>query len=358
MGVLGWERTSQLGQVGALPIAPSCGKPSVAAPNKSYFGQRSARTTFPETDKGSPMTAPQKLSPQRAVVELVIASVIWGASFPAAKFALMSFGPLWTCSIRFLLATTLALPFCFLSSRRKFWKKSLVRLSLLPGVLMGATLVLQNAGLQETSVTKSSFITVLYIVLVPIFSQAFFKTRVGLSHFFWVGVALLGTALICELETGNWNRGDLLTLGCAITASFHILCLEKLAKQIESPFLFNSLQSFWAGLIPLLFAFFWDDIHHFPPLWESTLAILWLSIAVTLISFLVQIRSQQILSAEVVSMLFLLESPLAALFAYFLFSEKLDGSQWFGAFLILLAAAGALRSQVFKDHAKSIPLAP
>jgi drug/metabolite transporter (DMT)-like permease len=44
-------------------------------------------------------------------------------------------------------------------------------------------------------------------------------------------------------------------------------------------------------------------------------------------------------------MLFLLESPFAALFAFLCFGEQLKASQWLGAALILASAAGTVRSQ-------------
>lgn len=294
------------------------------------------------------------ITKRRAVIELLFAAVIWGASFPAAKLTLLSVGPLWSASFRFMLSVLIALPVFLLPRFRRELSRETFFMALLPGLYLGATLILQNSGLQYTTVTKSSFITVLYIVLIPLIAWAVRGSTVTLSHLIWVGVALVGTALICELETGDWNRGDLLTLACAVTSSLHILRLEHLGGRIRSPFAFNVAQSSWAGVLAVAFAAPFDSIHVFPFLWESWLGIFWLSIGVTLIAFLIQIRSQQVLSSSVVSMLFLLESPFAALFAYLLFSEQLGFSQWIGAALILAAAVGTLRTHVFATNPKVV----
>jgi drug/metabolite transporter (DMT)-like permease len=148
--------------------------------------------------------------------------------------------------------------------------------------------------------------------------------------------------LICGLESGNWNRGDAFVLACALTAAIQIVLIHRAAEQISSPFVFNSFQSFWAGVIPAVFALKAGGVPHLPLPLLSWFGLLFLVGPVTLGAFMVQVRAQRVLPSSLVSMIFLLESPCAAFFAHFLFQERLAWSQWSGAFLILLSAVGAV----------------
>lgn len=284
---------------------------------------------------------------RQAVAELIFAAFIWGFSFVCAKWVLGSMGPLWATSIRFVLPSLVILPFVFARPwlrAQAGWGQFM--LAAVPGILLGLTLVLQNSGLLYTTVTKSGFITVLYVVFVPLLEGPLFGNRVPLSHGLWVALALLGTALICRLDIGDWNRGDLLTLACSVIATGQILALQHASTRIQSSFVFNLYQAVWAGILPTIFAVPFDTFARWPLPWEAIGGLLILSFGVTMVGFLIQVRTQRVLQPSIVSMLFLLESPIAAFFAYLVFGETLTPSQWIGGFLIMVAAMGSIRSQV------------
>lgn len=74
---------------------------------------------------------------------------------------------------------------------------------------------------------------------------------------------------------------------------------------------------------------------------QSWFGLLSLSLGSSLLGFFLQIRAQKELDASVASILFLLESPMSFIFAYFLLNERLSLLQSVGAALILLACLGA-----------------
>ena len=283
-------------------------------------------------------------SPKQAALELIFAGSIWGFGFVCARWALDFAGPFWMNAIRFYVAFIFAVPVILATPQLKaHFNREQFFLAAWPGVFLSGTLVFQTAGLAYTSVTKSGFITVLYIVFVPFLELLLLKTKINKFHFVWVITALLGSALICEFQGGSWNFGDLLTLICALMASSQIVFLEKQAPKIGSAFVFNVFQTFWAGLIPLALALPFEDKPKFPISAKILSAMLILSFASTLLAFLIQVRSQKVLPSSTVSMLFLLESPFAALFAFLLLGERMGVSQWLGASLILLSALAALK---------------
>ena len=65
------------------------------------------------------------------------------------------------------------------------------------------------------------------------------------------------------------------------------------------------------------------------------MGLLMLGIGSTLIAFYLQIKAQKVLSSTVSSLFFLLESPFALLFAFFLLGESLNMKQGIGALLII-----------------------
>jgi drug/metabolite transporter (DMT)-like permease len=282
-------------------------------------------------------------SPRQAAAELVFAASIWGFGFICARWALDFAGPLWMNVIRFYLAFIFAVPVILsVPQLRVHFNKEQFWLAAWPGLFLSGTLVFQTAGLHYTSVTKSGFITVLYIVFVPFLERLLLKTRIQKIHFLYVGLALLGSAFICDFRGGNWNFGDLLTLICAGMAASQIVFLEKQSSKIGSAFVFNVFQTFWAGVAPLVLAIPFEPLPHNPMTTKVMGSLLVLSFASTLLAFLIQVRTQKVLPSSTVSMLFLLESPFAAFFAYLLLGESLGPIQWIGAVLVLLSAGASI----------------
>lgn len=288
-------------------------------------------------------------SPKQAVFELLFASSIWGFGFIGTRWGLEFADAFWLNTIRFYLAFLFALPIILaVPQLRRSFNRQQFFLAAWPGLFLGSALILQTYGLHFTTVTKSGFITVLYIVFVPFLERLVLKTRIKFQHFIFVLIALVGSALICDLETSSWNLGDLLTLFCSICAASQIVSLEKHSTKIASAFVFNVFQTFWAGVLPLILAILFEAPPRFPISERAALSILSLSLASTLLAFLIQVRSQKVLNSSTVSMLFLLESPFAALFAYLLLGEVLSVPQWLGALLILGGALGSVYSDGVK----------
>ena len=275
----------------------------------------------------------------RASLELVLAGSIWGFGFIVTIWVLPSIGPLWISTLRFGCATILTLTgAAFFPSIRARLSREDIRKAFVPGAFLGAMLFLQTWGLKYTSATNSGFITTLYVVMVPLIEALFFKKRISLKLWALILVALFGTALIAKANLGIWNKGDLLTLACALVAAGHILVIDVFASNTHSPLSLNTFQAMWASLICLPAALLFEA-HPVWPLPASAFAcIAYLTMISTMIAFLIQIRAQRTLVPALASLLFLLESPFSALFSRIFLNESLLPSQWLGGALILLSA--------------------
>lgn len=278
---------------------------------------------------------------KQAVVELVIAGLLWGFGFIATVWTLAEIGPFAVTTVRFGLAAIVLLA---LVSSYAPWRRHLTsdqaKLAILPGLFLSLTLIFQTWGLKYTTATKSSFITTLYVLAVPLLERHLLKRPLHRLHWLFVAVASTGTALICEFEGGSWNIGDLLTLLCAGAASMQILWFGLIAPRITSVMTFNFWQTAWALMfcLPLLFFESGPLLPRGGWAWAGMGAMIFGS---TVIAFALQIRAQRVLAPSVAALLYLLESPFAALFAIGLLDERLSSTQWLGAGLILVAAGAA-----------------
>lgn len=283
----------------------------------------------------------EKLSSKKtqAALELGSAGAIWGFGFVITVWILPYIGPLWISVLRFGLSAALVATAVILAPRlRSRFSVEDARRAVLPGFALAAMMVLQTWGLRFTSATNSGFITTLYVVLVPMLQAIFFGKRVGLWTSSLILLALVGTALIAKLHLGDFNLGDLLTLGCALMAAVHILVIDRFAATARSPLSLNTFQSLWGALLCLPFALAFES---FPSLGAPPIAwagVAYLTVISTMIAFLIQIRAQRLLAPVTASLLFLLESPFSAVFARYFLGDHLLPSQWLGGGLILVSA--------------------
>lgn len=279
----------------------------------------------------------------RAVLELFIAGMLWGISFTFVKWALVDFSPTTLVFWRFVFAIVLAEVMFFIFDREGFKKShSDYKIGLFAGIGLGSSLIFQTIGLQTTTATNSSFITSLYVVLIPFANYFFLKTQVHWYHFALSFIAFLGMGLLLDLPNNGLKlqSGDLFTIMVAVTSTFHIIAVGIGSRKMQSGFRFNTSQTFWAWifLIPFLaYDMSAKNIAFFPPItnYVSVLSVIGLAILVTLGAFYLQVRAQRVLSTTTASMLCLLEAPYSFLFASALLNEKLTPIQLAGAILIL-----------------------
>ncbi len=276
---------------------------------------------------------------------LFVTTCIWGFGFIATKWTFASFDGYWSHTLRFLMAGFFSLP--FLLYKNSFKKKSLLLKSYIASWWLFGALFFQTIGLYETTVAKSGFITTLYALFTPLFLMIFFKKK--FHPFYWalVLLSIIGIALLCNLRVDDFNRGDFWTLLCAMAGAGHILYVEKVAGEIENAVEFNFLQSLFMGLNSLVIVYtlkggvdlsaLFGLNNLFKP--SALTGLLYLSLLSSMVAFSLQIVAQKRIPSHIVSLIFLLESPIAAFFGYVVLNETLNTMNLIGAILILVSVA-------------------
>ena len=288
----------------------------------------------------------------KAHVLLVLVTFIWGATFVLIKNAIeQDASPLLFNFVRMLLAAvTLAIIF-----HREILqiKRPVFVAGVLTGIFLWLGYEFQTTGLRLTTASKSAFITGLSVVLVPLFLILFWGRRITPWTALGVAAALAGLFLLTvpsgESGLGDWasvNRGDLLTLACAVSFGFQIIFLGRATTR----YLFAQIGFLQIATAAVLMGFAAPLVERPHLVWSSRvlLAILITSLLGTAAAFTIQAWAQQFTSPTHTALIFSLEPVFAWLTSYLVLGERLGFRAGFGALLIL---AGVLISELLGSAA-------
>ena len=268
---------------------------------------------------------------RKADAALAVNTILWGATFVLVKGTLSNISPILFLALRFSVAAA-ALPL-------------LLRLPMPiraadfgPGMLAGSLLFLgyafQTVGLQFTSAPKSAFLTGMTSVMVPLLATFVYKSRPRFSELLGVLVATAGMGLMTlEGPFGSMNRGDALTLACAIAFAGHIVTVGHFSGKMH----FETLSAFqvttaalWAGSL-----FWWIERPRVAWRPGVIFTVVVTGLLATALAFTVQAWAQQYTTSTRTALIYMLEPVVAWLTSYILAGEGLTRRAAAGAALIL-----------------------
>ncbi len=281
---------------------------------------------------------------------LVLSALIWGGTYPSTKAVLAQLPPFSFMFVRFLLGLLLVAGAVACVRRRIVMNAATLRMSGIATLFLFLGFALQTEGLLYTTASKSAFITVQYVFLVPLYLRRF-----GGRTWAAAGLSVAGLYLLVDPQ-GEMTRGDLLTLACAAAYAGHISCLESFTHKSDPLSLF-----FWqlvmvtAAMFP---AMLWErpEPEAFAPTPLLLTALLVNGVFATG-AFAIQVWAQKRLAAPRVALIFSLEPVFAAWLAWLFLGEHLSGRGWIGSALIvgavLYGTLGAAegRSPLAASHA-------
>ena len=286
----------------------------------------------------------------RAHILLIAVVAIWGSTFVVVKSALADVSPLLFNLIRMTLAF-LCLAFFY---RGHFGRMN--RRSLLAGAIVGLCLAMgyqfQTAGLRLTTPSKSAFITGMVVVLVPLLSAIPALRPRGARSPHWnawlgalvafTGIVLLTTPAGSLLAFRSIGLGDLLTLGCALGFSLHVLALAHLSPRVP----FEQLAVLQVGFCAAFMAISLPPLEHpwmrpslLHPSARVVVALIVTAVLATAAAFTVQSWAQKYLPATHTALILALEPVFAWLTSFLFYGERLGRRGASGALLILAGIA-------------------
>lgn len=269
-----------------------------------------------------------KLTRMQGNLILLVVTIIWGSGFVVTKFCLtLGFSAGLITVIRGAVLTLLCIAF--------YWKKILksTRKDTLIGIIAGITnavaYLLQAIGLNYTTPSTSSFLTIMYIVFVPVAALFMYKKKPSPQMYIAIAVAVLGAAILTGISFGNFTMGlgGWLTLGCAVVFAISLTVIGNSGQSIDT-----GVMAFWMGVTQVLcsglyFAFFEASTLTVINWIPAILPLLYTSVIGMFMTVNMQVMCQkatdETTAAIIMSMEALFGSLLSLLFGYDVFSWRL-----------------------------------
>jgi drug/metabolite transporter (DMT)-like permease len=281
----------------------------------------------------------RKRVPPRWQADAALASValVWGSTFVFVKDALQDISTVYFLFLRFGFASLCMLAMFWPSLRRT--PARAVRRGLAGGAITGLFLwlgyVFQSYGLKYTSAGNSGFLTGLYIVMVPFLGALWYRRLPRLVEVTGLLVATGGMVILSAptlSATAGMNRGDVLTLVCALVFAVHLLVLGHFSKV-------ENLQSVALGQIAVAallsgVSLLWE---HPVVVWRPgvVVAIVTTGLFATALAFALQTWGQRYTTPTRTALIFSLEPVFALLTAAAIGGEELTRYSIGGGCLVL-----------------------
>jgi drug/metabolite transporter (DMT)-like permease len=278
-------------------------------------------------------------SKTRAELALVAATFVWGGTFPIVKVGMEYVSPILLIAVRFVVATLVLLLFF----RTKIFPLS--KSAILKGAVLSLFLFLgfvaQNIGLTITTASKSSFITGMMVIFVPLLQIVIERRLPKIGNIVGVVIVAAGLWLLTSPVGAGLNGGDALTLLCAVLFAVYIVYLDVISKEmtaIQLLFLQMLCTAVYALLATLAFetpVFHWSR--------EGVAALIYLTFLATLVTTYVQTRFQKDTTPTRAVVIFSIEPVVASAMAALILGEQLGPLGMVGGALII---SGVLVSEL------------
>jgi len=273
----------------------------------------------------------QPKSRTRAESYLLSITIIWGTTFVLTKFILEDASPFVYVALRFFIASFIFAALFF--RRLRSISKDGVAKGLVLGVLLFCGFMLQTIGMKYTTASKSAFITGLMVVFTPIFQLIIERKAPKIGNMIGVVFVAGGLFLLTSPKGSELNIGDVLTLMCAVLFSIYTVYLGVYGKDHDPAhltFVQFTLTAILAAIaIPLL------ETAHLNLTFDFLVNLTYLAVMPTVVALYIMAKYQKYTTPTRSAIIYSMEPPIAAVFAFFIIGEYIGMIGVVGGILIL-----------------------
>jgi drug/metabolite transporter (DMT)-like permease len=266
-----------------------------------------------------------------AVAALTAAGLLWGTTVPLSKLALEWLPPGWLTLVRFTVAAAILLVAA----------RSGVRAAFRPAVLIagaigyGGTVLLQNAGITQTSVSHAALLIGTTPVLVAVIAAVWHRSVA--SPVAWAGfaVSLAGVGLVAEGGGGGASlSGDGLVLASLVLSAGFTVAQVRLLRG-QDPVAVTAVQFLGAAIAVAPAVALSGGLPAAPGSTGALLATMALATAGTVLPFTLFAYGQSRMPAEVAGAFLNIEPLVGAVLGVVAFGDPAGPAQLFGGAAIL-----------------------
>ena len=305
---------------------------SALRPTGARAAGRPAQTGAGTSRPTRPTLRPPSWRPLAAMLALVAAAAIWGATYLVVKQAVTRMPVFDFLAWRFCAAAALLIA-ARPGAVRRLGAHGL-RHGILLGLALGAGYITQAIGLRHTPAAVSGFLTGLFVVFTPVLSWLLLRRRLALSV--WLGVLVAGAGLAL-ITAGGFavSVGELLSLTCAVFFALQIVAAGEWSPG-RDPYALTVTELATVAVMCLAGALASGRIGA-PHGGGEWLAVAITAVLASALGYTVQMWAQTWLTATQTAVILTLEPVFAGIFAVAVGGERLGAAAMAGGVLVVTA---------------------
>lgn len=311
----------------------------------------------------------------KARILLLITSFVWGTTFVFQRMSTGTMGAFSFIGVRFLIGALSILPLVYYTWRKLRAESlqsgkgaasgsgtapadggsaagsvaekgekpvSLVLCSFILGACLFCGSALQQHGLAYTTAGKSSFISSLYIIAVPILGL-FIHNAFRITHLIGCFISLCGLYLLAfHADGGPLNYGDLLNLAGVVFWALQILSIDNFVRWHPGIYLAEG-QFIVCSLLGFLLLPFSTEVLTWQVIQDTMIPLLYAGLMSSGVGFTLQIIAQRNVPATEASLLLSTEMIFGAVAGFFILGELMSVREIIGC---VLMASGIFLAQI------------
>jgi len=286
-------------------------------------------------------------SQRRDYVLILLASVLWGTSFPGSKLTVGTVDPLFLTFARMAIGALLGM--AVLAAMRRLdlrvFREPLVWVL---GAINAIGFELQNEGILLTTASKTALLVNVNVVIIPalmvlLFREAMTRWKVTGILIGTFGVVVVATRLDPASLAGGQFAGDLLVFVAGVVWAFYVVGAKKMVDRGGDYLALSAgilATTALLAAIPLVFVG-WP----LPSAGSGWLGIAYLGLVPTFTPLALYVASMRTISPTISALLILLEVVVAAILSFLFLRDPLDVFTLAGGALILFGAYVVTRGE-------------
>ncbi|MEK7543596.1 MAG: DMT family transporter [Patescibacteria group bacterium] len=278
----------------------------------------------------------------KAIIAIIIASVLWATSGVSAKLLVQVLNPFVAAFYRFLIASFCILPFFLRAKKPKGYLKNLIPL----GLLGTANIIFFYIGMTTTTANAAALVYAGTPLATALLAKLLIKEDVSRKKFLGVLIGLLGVVFIVVLpvlDKTNQLVGDLrgnifILLGLLSWATYTIFSRKYLSNGTYTPFLMVGVNFFTNCAVTLVIALATRQ-QFLPPealTFRFLLILIYTGVLLTFVTYGLFQWAIQHISATTASLKNYLEPVLGVGFNSLLLGETITGGFLAGSILVII----------------------
>lgn len=285
----------------------------------------------------------------RAELGLVVVTLLGAFGWIVSSTALQEFPPYTFLGLRFVLAGSVLVVFCWRDMQGLGLRQCL--LGVATGMVLAGSLSLWVLALRDTQyVGVGAFIISLNAVAVPIIARILFGHVIGMALVWALLPAVLGLLLLTVENDFVLAQDQWLFVLSMVGFATHLVLTGHFVRQMPSLPL-SAIQLLTVGIVGSIIALASENWNHglSDRAWLLLVAAALLS---TSLRFAIQNRVLQQLSASHASVIFLVEPVWTAILSALLLAERMSATQLLGC-LLIMSALLVYRKDALRDAWRS-----